>query len=187
MNQENQILLKCLKNDRAAQKGLYHSHKDRLMSILFRYTNDMVKAQDLLQESFIKIFTNLEKFDSKKGSFKSWSSRIAINEYLQEKRKRNELVFEDKLPELFSDSESSLLAKLTLQELRIIIEKMPEKDRTILNLFYFESFSHDEISKLLGIKQSSSRSQLSRSRKTLESIWYNLNMSSTKCAPKTSL
>ncbi len=179
MQEEKQIIKQCLKNDRAAQKLLYQTHKDRLMSVIYRYANDIGLAQDLLQETFIKIFANLKSFDLEKGTFKSWSSRIAVNEYLQHKRKRNELTFEENLPELISDSESTMIAKLTVEELKVIIEKMPEKHRMILNLFYFESYSHEEISKLLGIKKSSSRAQLSRAKKVLESIWYKLNLSAS--------
>ena len=179
MKLEKHILERCLKNDRAAQKLLYQNHKNRLMGTIFRYTNDIGLSQDLLQETFIKIFNNLKNFDASKGTFNSWSNRIAINEYLQVKRKRNELNYEENLPELFTNPESAMIAKMTVEELRSIIEKMPEKHRTILNLFYFESYTHEEISEMLNIKKSSSRAQLSRARKNLETIWYNLNMSAS--------
>ncbi len=177
MKEEQKIIKKCLKNDRAAQKLLYQQHKDRLMSIIFRYTSDISSSKDVLQETFIKIFTNLSKFDSNKGTFKSWSARIAINEYLQSKRRKNELSYEEHLPEMIGETESAMIAKLSVEELKSIIDNMPEKHRVILNLFYFESYSHQEISDLLGIKNSSSRAQLSRSKKILETLWYNLNKS----------
>ena len=179
MPELNNILKRCQNNDRAAQKLLYQRHKDRLMGTIYRYANDITLAQDLLQETFIKIFTNLKSFDAEKGSFKSWSSRIAINEYLQAKRKKNELSFDDGMPEVIGETESALMAKLTVKELKITIAKMPEIHRTILNLYYFESYTHKEISELLGIKPSSSRAQLTRAKKQLESIWYNLNLSAT--------
>lgn len=175
VNQE--VLHKCLQNDRAAQKQLYHSHKQRLMSLIYRYTMDITTAQDLLQETFILIFRKLDKYDAAKGSFESWTSRIAINKFLEMKRKKNELSCGVEVEEHLLAYESVVIDTMTLKELRLVISKLPEVHRVILNLFYFEDYDHKEIGELLNIAPSSSRSRLTRARKLLESYWNNLNVS----------
>lgn len=170
---------KCIERDRVAQKELYLAHKDRLMSVAYRYANGMEEAKDILQNGFIKIFTKLESFDQARGKFESWTTKIVINEALQLKRKRR-IKFEDDIDNVSQQFlDLNVLNVLTVQELREAILKLPEKHRVVLNLFYFEQLEYEEIGELLNLKRSSVRAQLSRSRKLLEKYWVNLNMSKT--------
>lgn len=147
------------------------------MAILYRYTRNVNLSQDLLQETFISIFKYLENFDSKKGSFDNWTARIAVNKFLQLKRKKNEITYPEVIPEISKAGEDELISKLTVQELKAVIEQLPEIHRVILNLVYFEEYSHAEIAEILGIKPSSSRAQLSRAKVSLVSIWSKINTS----------
>jgi len=171
------LINNCLRNDRAAQKQLYHAHKQRLMALIYRYTLEVNTAQDLLQETFILVFRKLDKYDAAKGSFESWTARIAINKFLEMKRKKNELSYGIEVEEHLLGYENSVLDSMTIEELRSLIAKLPEVHRVILNLFYFEDYDHKEIGELLNIAPSSSRSRLTRARKLLETNWNNLNVS----------
>ena len=172
--QINFIIQRCIKNDREAQKLLYHRNKDRLMSIAYRYDNDINTAKDVLQNTFIKIFNNLSKFDSEKGNFDQWSTRILINEMLMLKRKHKEFININDGIEIYTKIDS--IDKMTIKELRNVINNLPEVHKVILNLYYFEEYSHKEIASLLGIKESSSRAQLSKSRNLLKTKWNNQNL-----------
>ncbi len=166
-----------MNNDRAAQKLLYHQHKDRLMSIIYRYTRQIDISKDLLQETFIKIFKKLSDFNEEKGSFNNWTARIAINETLQYKRSKNIFSNTVDLTEKMKTIDDSVLNTLTIEELRSTIDRLPEVHQVILNLFYFDEYSHSEIGDLLNIEPSSSRSRLTRARKILAFQWFNLNAS----------
>ncbi len=162
-----------MQNDRVAQKALYQEHKDRLMSIVYRYIKDIEISKDVLQETFVKIFTSLGNFDSNKGQFKSWSARIAVNEALQHLRRKK--IINTEIHENLILEDKDLLTSMTVEEIKMTIDKMSETDRVILNLFYFDEYDHEEISKMLGIKRSSSRSQLARARKHLIMTWKKIN------------
>ena len=171
------IIKACLQNKRKAQRQLYDQHKDRLMSILYRYSRNIQLSQDLLQETFIIIFTKLELFKPEKGNFASWSGRIAINQFLQYKRKQKDRLHLDSVV-LPSGSAvfNPIIEQMTVEELRLAITILDETHRVILNLYYFEEFDHSEISIMLGIKESSSRSRLTRAKKVLAENWESLNL-----------
>lgn len=168
-----------MNNDRAAQKLLYQNHKDRLMSILYRYTRNIHTSQDIIQESFIIIFTKLSQFDTEKGSFENWSARIAINQFLQFKRKKNELVWKDEFENDLTSSESSIIEILSVSELKQSIDALADHHRVILNLYFFEEYSHKEISEILNIEVSSSRSRLTRAKKLIAQTWHQRNLTQT--------
>jgi len=170
------IIQECINNDREAQKLLYHRYKDILMAISFRYSNDINSAKDILQNTFIKIFSNLPKFNSEKGNFEQWSTKILINEMLMLKRKNKEFLNGNIYEGIEKYTEIDLLDKMTIDELKQLINILPEVHKVILNLYYFEEYSHKEIASLLGIKESSSRSQLSKSRSLLKNKWHNQNL-----------
>lgn len=168
---------RCLKNDREAQRLLYHQYKDVLMSIAYRYCADIDTAKDALQNAFIKIFTKLSTFDAQKGTFQNWCTRIVINEALIIKRKAKTWVALEDVHTSAYDTSTNQIDKMTVKELSILIDQLPELHRVMLNLYYFEEYTHKEIAEILKIKESSSRSQLSKSRKVLLENWHKFNLS----------
>lgn len=146
------------------------------MAIAYRYAQDMNKAKDILQNAYIKIYKNLDQFNLKKGSFKSWTARIVVNEALQIKRKRKELELTEDTQFVEAYTYIPAIDKLTVEELTRVIQALPEVHRVILNLFYFEEYTHQEIAETLNIKCSSSRAQLSKARKLLLKKWEEYNL-----------
>jgi RNA polymerase sigma factor (sigma-70 family) len=158
------------KNNRKAQAQLYDEFGSLWYSICLRYNNNDEDAQDALQNALIKIYTKIKQFDPEKGSFKSWSARIVVNENLMllRKNKTNFVKAPDELSHELTDN--SLLATdiLSAGELTRLIQSLPEGYRMVFNLYVIEGYSHEEIAEKLGISQGTSKSQLYKAKQKLK-------------------
>ena len=173
------LLKGCIAKEPKAQKGLVNLYAGFIYTICHRYMRDEVFAEDMLQESLVKIFQNLERFDESKGSFESWISTIAIRQCLSViKKKRPTLITMDVLPESqqTSDTTSSLLLdQLDTDILVQFIVDLPEGYRTVFNLSAVDGHSHAEIAELLDITIVASRSRLNRAKNILKNRVLTLN------------
>lgn len=144
---------------------IYRALSPVLFGICLRYSANRDDAEDILQESFIKIFNNLGRFRHE-GSFEGWARRITVNTALEFLRKKN-VYFEDiergRGVADADDVEDFLHAK----ELVALLNQMPGGYRAVFNLYVVEGFSHAEISAMLGISEGTSKSQLSRAKQWL--------------------
>ena len=167
---EIEIISRVLKKERAAQVLLYKRYQTTWYMICLRYHRSKEDAQDVLQNALIKIFTKLEQFDTSKGNFKSWSSKVVINENLMFLRKKVSSFKVDAIDNLLfvPDQPESALDILSAEELTKMIQKLPPGYRTVFNLYIIEGFNHKEISKMLSIGIGTSKSQLSKARKLLQ-------------------
>lgn len=174
------IVDKCLINDRAAQKQLYYLTKDKLKSVAVRYCTHLEEARDVVQESYLKIFKSLDKYDETKGSFHDWATKITVNEALIMHRKKNKYKHHLDNIEVCkradqSNVDQSSLNHLNLQDVIAILNKMKTPHRLVINLFFFEEFTYTEIAQILEIKESSARSRVSRAKTELISLWSQQN------------
>lgn len=173
--EEKQLVSDLKKQDQRAMRRLYDGYAALLMSIALRYVGDFDQAQDVLQESLIKIYNNMERFEYRgTGTFKAWMSRIVSNEaiaWLRE-QKRSALVFPDyDLPDnetVNADGDEPEVQLVPNEVLMKMIGSLPAGYRTILNLVVFESRSHKEIAEMLGISENTSASQFHRAKKALK-------------------
>lgn len=142
-----------------------------MMSIAIRYAKDLSSAKDLVHDTFLKVFKTIGQFDEKKGSITGWMRRILINEALQNFRKQKKMVIatEEALAQEYSDT-ISIVQKLEAEDILNLLHQLPEGCRIIFNLYVIEGYKHKEISKLLNITASASRSQLTRAKKLLRSL-----------------
>jgi RNA polymerase sigma-70 factor (ECF subfamily) len=169
---QQEIIRGCKKQDPLYQKALVVQYSGLLMSIGQRYTRDSEATKDILQEGLIKILKALPSYEEQ-GSFEAWMKRIVINTALKTFDKssfRNELYTIDDLPETAVDP--SVYSNLAANELISIINQLPETYKTIFNLHAIEGYSHKEISEMIGIEESTSRSQLTRARGMLKKYLY---------------
>ena len=146
---------------------LYDRFAPLLMSICRRYVGQ-ANAEDVVQDSFIRIFQYLVQYRHD-GSFEGWVRRVCVNTCIRylEKAKRLQLDFGlENMPE--HAIEPDAIAILSADELLGLIDKLPDGYRTVFNLSVIEGFHHKEIAVLLGIEESSSRSQLTKARKYLQ-------------------
>ncbi|HEY1046109.1 MAG TPA: sigma-70 family RNA polymerase sigma factor [Bacteroidia bacterium] len=167
METEIDIIQKCIKGDNTARKLLYEQYKKKLMGISSRYCNTKEQAQDVLQESFIVIFTTIHKYKHT-GTFEGWMSRITINTAIKMNKKWD---FRKSLTEInhieIPDLSINPVQKLQHDDLLTLVQNLPTGYRTIFNLYVIDGYTHEEISNLLGISTGTSKSQLSRAKETL--------------------
>ncbi|MEN9883029.1 MAG: hypothetical protein RLZZ420_246 [Bacteroidota bacterium] len=166
---QNEDLIKACRNgERAAQKRLYDAYAPQMMGVCYRYAQSLQEAEDMLQEAFIKVFSNLDQFRSE-GELGAWIRRIVVNCAINTLRKRKMQTSSwDNQPEAVHpitevDPEIILDAK----ELADLIQKLPDGYRIVFNLHVVEGYTHEEIGRVLGIRPVSSRSQYLRARALL--------------------
>ena len=167
---EAELVRRARLKDTAAVRAIYDSYAQYLFAVCRRYTGDSESAADILQDSFVKIFTSLDSFEWRgEGSLKSWMRRIVVNEalmFLRSRRRDGEFLSSDGLPETAEEDEPDVDG-IPMQELQRMISELPEGYRTVFNLYVFEKMSHREIAAALGISENTSYSQFSRARSLL--------------------
>lgn len=168
---EQAILAGCLQNNAAAQRELYNRYSPRMLSVCYRFAQSREDAEDMLQEGFIKVFTQMHTFQNK-GSFEGWIRKIIVHtciNFLKKYKKFNdnvELAYAGFLEVKEETIPSIMQAKQVVECIRLL----PVGYRTVLNLYAIEGYNHKEIAELLEIEESTSRSQYTRARSMLESI-----------------
>lgn len=169
---QQEIIKGCRKQDPRFQKALVVQYSGLLLAVSRRYVRDTESAKDILQEALVKILKAIPNY-KEQGNFEAWIKRIVINTALKFFDKgsfKNELYTIDDLPEKAIDPD--VYADMAADELIVLINKLPEAYRTIFNLHAIEGFSHREISEMIGIEESTSRSQLTRARGMLKKYLY---------------
>jgi RNA polymerase sigma factor (sigma-70 family) len=168
---EEAILQGCLKNQPAAQQELYTRYSPKMLSVCYRFARNREDAEDMLQEGFIRVFTQIHQFQSK-GSFEGWIRRIIVHtciNHLKKHKKFNDSVdiAQAQTLQVREDSVPSIIqAKQVIECIRML----PIGYRTVLNLFAIDGYTHREIAGMLDIEESTSRSQYTRAKAMLEQI-----------------
>ncbi len=171
---ENELVLLCKEGDREALKRLYEEYAPYLMGISFRYTGSREQSQDILHDSFVKIFGSMERFEYKGvGSLKAWISRITVNTALDNLHKKSNLrLLEEKYAGDVAESESEkeqieLYEKVSNSVIIEHIGRLPVALRVIFNMYIFEDMPRAEIATRLGITEQASRVRLHRAKQIL--------------------
>jgi RNA polymerase sigma-70 factor, ECF subfamily len=141
-----------------------------MYTVCLRYGNSRDEAKDLLQEGFIKVFDCLHQFKFE-GSFEGWMKKVVVNSALQKIRSRSPLhaiVPIENVPETETVGQQEILSHLGTKELLQLIQELPTIYRMVFNLYVFEGMKHKEISKLLGISEGTSKSNLHDARIILQ-------------------
>jgi RNA polymerase sigma factor (sigma-70 family) len=165
---EEGLIKGCLKGDRSAQRHLYETYSGKFLGICTRYLKDREHAEDVMIESFMKIFDKLPQYQHK-GSFEGWMKRIVVTQALMTLRSNRHLLMEVNLePDQEFSNHHYELTHMEAAELMELIQGLPVGYRTVFNLYAIEGYSHHEIGELLGISESTSKSQLNRARNALK-------------------
>jgi RNA polymerase sigma factor (sigma-70 family) len=168
---EEAILKGCLQNEPAAQRELYNRYSPKMLSVCYRFAHNREDAEDMLQEGFIKVFSQMHTFGNR-GAFEGWVRRIIVHtciNILKKNKKFNESVdiIHATAIQVREESVPSIVqAKQVVECIRIL----PIGYRTVLNLYAIEGYSHREIGEMLDIEESTSRSQYTRAKAMLEDI-----------------
>ena len=168
---EQELVEGCRNGDNTARKGLYDAYAGRLFAVCLRYLSDRATAEDMLHDSFIKIFGSLNKFTYRgEGSLRAWMERVTVNvvlEYLRRNKKSIISNVEDgDIPDM-QDAPRDEIARVPYEIIMKYVQELPDGYRTVFNLFCIEGWSHREIAVSLGINEKSSSSQLTRAKAIL--------------------
>lgn len=167
MESEKLLLHDIKGGSRAAMHRLYDRYVGYAMAVALRYVPLRDDAEDVVQDSFVKLFSGIANFEYRgEGSLKAWLLRIVANEAISFTRRQSRITFVDEVPEDVSDDEPEV-ERVPPAVLMKMIGELPEGYRLVLNMFVFEQRSHKEIADLLGIKESTSASQYLRAKKFL--------------------
>ena len=165
---DSDLIKGCLSGDRRMQELLYNRFSAKMYAICLRYAGNSDDAQDLLQEGFIKVYKNLDKFRSE-GSFEGWMRRVFVNTSIEHFRRKSKLTsISEKEEKGIEDKSWNALDSLAEKDIIQLIQDLPNGYRTVFNLFVVEGYSHREIGDLLGINEGTSKSQLARAKMILQ-------------------
>ena len=155
MESEKQLLDDILSGSRDAMHRLYDRYIGYVMAVGLRYVPDRDEVRDVVQDSFVKIFSSISRFEYRgEGSLKGWMLRIVANEAISYAKAKTKFVFTD-------------VERVPPDVLTRLIGTLPDGYRLVLNMYVFEQKSHKEIAAELGIKESTSASQYLRAKKLL--------------------
>ena len=164
---EEKLVNGCQKGKREYQQALYDKYCDGMYLVALRYSKMQQEAEDILQESFIKVFKNIKNF-RKDSSLAYWIKRIVVNTALNHQRSKLYLYPMVDVNELDDWSEKeSIISSLGYEELLELIRDLPTGCQVIFNLFAIEGFKHHEIAEKLQISEGTSKSQYSRAKALL--------------------
>ncbi len=165
---EKEIIQGCIQERRECQQEIFRRYAGKMLAVCMRYARHQMEAEDVLQDAFIKVFDHIQQFQFK-GSFEGWIRRIVVNTALKN-FDRKSFSYEQIGLEPHHDQrvEPTVYDHLLEEELLALIAKLPEGYRLVFNLYAIEGYSHAEIGEMLGIQESTSRSQLVKARKMLQ-------------------
>lgn len=162
------LVEQCKQQNRKAQMALYRQYCDGMFIVAHRYMKDVAAAEDALQEAFIKAFRKLDQF---KGdvTFGAWLKRIVVNTCLDaiKANKMEKVDINEQTLKIVDDDQWEVPDETTVQEVIRAIEALPDPNGIVTKLFLLEGYDHQEISEVLGITESASRTYLHRGKKQI--------------------
>jgi RNA polymerase sigma factor (sigma-70 family) len=168
---EEAIFQGCLNNHAAAQRELYNRYSPKMLAVCYRFAHKREDAEDMLQEGFIKVFSQIHTFQNK-GAFEGWIRRIMVHTCINNLKKNKR--FNESVDLAYASSvqvrEESIPSIVQAKQVVECIRMLPMGYRTVLNLYAIEGYSHKEIAEMLDIEESTSRSQYTRAKQMLEEI-----------------
>ena len=164
--EETEIIKLAVENNRQAQQQIYGRFSSKMLSVCRQYIKDIQLAEDVMITAFMKVFTNLKKFEHK-GSFEGWIRRIMVNECISYIRVQKKVKFtEDEI--YVEESFNAMDSQFSTDQIQFLIDALPDGYKMVFNLYAIEGYKHNEIAKMLGINEGTSKSQLSHARKMLQ-------------------
>lgn len=168
---EEAILQGCLRNESLAQRELYNRYSPKMLAVCYRFGHNREDAEDMLQEGFIKIFSQIHTFRNQ-GAFEGWIRRIIVHTCINNLKKNKK--FNENVDIMYATSlqvrEESVPSIVQAKQVVECIRLLPLGYKTVLNLYAIEGYSHKEIAEMLEIEESTSRSQYTRAKQMLEDI-----------------
>jgi len=174
--QLNEIIAKCIKKDRVAQEQFFQYFYGKMMVVCSRYTRDRDEAKDVLQDAFMKVFDNLQKYEVT-GSIEGWVRRIftntAIDHYRKQKNKFNIIdegnVSEDYV-EHYTEDEDSIYSRIKPADILDAMNQLSPAYKMVFNLYAIENHTHQEVAEILDINIGTSKSNYAKAKAKMKKI-----------------
>ena len=176
-NELNKHIQGCKRGDSKSQKWIFERFYRLMFGVCLRYHSDHDRVQDIVQEGFLKVFSNIEGFTSK-GSFEGWMKRIMVNTAIdfirKERASPEELTAEGALEFPDDGEEMSFLEteeeQVSIQHVLDAMKQLTPVYRAVFNLYVFDNLTHQEISQKLGISVGTSKSNLAKARRNVRAV-----------------
>ena len=170
----NLLIEKAKDKNRQAQSAIYHRFAPKMLSVCRQYLKNEHTAEDLMISSFMKVFTNLDRFEYK-GSFEGWVRRIMVNECISYLRVNKKIYYTEE--EHFTEgSLNEIDLQFKVEEIQSMIDSLPEGCKMVFNLYAIDGYKHREIADMLDIEEGTSKSQLAYARKMLQALIIESNI-----------
>jgi len=169
LNNDSQLIKQSLKKNRKAQKLLYDKYAPKMLGLCTYYIKDLQQSEGVMLSGFFKVFTKLSQFENK-GSFEGWIRKIMVWESISYLRKKDQLLFTDEIEIYEQPFENEIELNIAVEDLQNYINELPEGSKVVFNLYVIEGYKHFEIAKMLQITEGTSKTQLSRARKSLQKM-----------------
>jgi RNA polymerase sigma-70 factor (ECF subfamily) len=174
------LIAGCLKGDRRSQQAIHKMFYGKMKAVCMRYTRDSDQAMDIVQEGFLKVFTNLEKY-SGVGSLEGWIRRIMVNLAIDRFRKlKNDFIllgenqsvedFEGEADEEEENNGEDEIYDITPEQIIDAMQQLSPAYRTVFNLYVYEDYTHQDIAEALGISVGTSKSNYAKARKNMKKL-----------------
>jgi RNA polymerase sigma-70 factor (ECF subfamily) len=177
----------CLKGDRRSQQAIHKMFYGKMKVVCMRYTRDGDQAMDIVQEGFLKVFNNLEKYTGV-GTFEGWVRRIMVNLAIDRfRRLKHDFVLlgenqnledweENSTSEEEAENENEEIYSITPEQIIDAMQQLSPAYRTVFNLYVYEDYTHQDIAETLGISVGTSKSNYAKARKNMKKLLLkNLN------------
>ena len=165
------IIKGCQRGDRKAQKALFENYAAALLTVSRQHVPEFCDPMDNLQDSFIKIFKYIHKYDASKGELFTWMRKIVVNCAIDKLKEKHKMVVHYSSEQMIQGLDISETSdKYDAEHLMHAIAQLPEGYRQIFCLYEIEGYTHREIAQIMDIGESTSRSYLSRSKEQLKQI-----------------
>ena len=159
------LIARCKAGDREAHYRIYKLYSRSMFNVSYRITGREEDAEDALQEAFISAFKNLDSYRAD-ATFGAWLKRIVVNKSINvlKKRKHEWMPEDDQWDVAEEEQDINYKEELTIDRVKKAIEELPHGYRSVLSLYLLEGYDHQEIAEIMGISESTSKSQLNRAK-----------------------
>lgn len=166
----NEIIAGCRKQLRESQRMLYEEFYAYGMSICLRYADNREEASEILNDGFMKIFSNIKQFDLTKP-LKPWLRKVMINTAINHYHQKQRVLQSEEMERATREAEAeSIISGISYQEIIGMLHKLPPAYRTVFNLYVIEGYKHEEIATMLNISVGTSKSNLFKAKDALRKI-----------------
>lgn len=167
------LLQECRRGKNSALKNFFEHFYRYVTAIALRYSGNQLEAEEILNDTFCKIFSNINHFVLDDGmesetEIKRWIRRITVNtsiDYLRRNKNIREL---KEIPLNYVDVNDDILSNISAEEILTMLQNLPPQYRAVFNLYAIEGYAHHEIASMLGISEGTSKSNLFKARAHLK-------------------